>query len=174
MSHIRRSRRIIAWAFAVVGAFAVGVLVSWMWWSATVSGGGQATADTDHPNDVFTISGDLTEPVSPGVMVPLNLSITNPNDDDLLVTVLTVRVASVDAPDASQALPCDTGDYAVDQLSLTEPLRLGGGATSTLEELGLGSDDWPRVGMIDASTNQDGCKGASLVLEFTASGGIDR
>ena len=173
MSHIQR-RRPVAWVLAVVSAFTVGGLVSWMLWSfvpggSSGSGGGAATAD-----DSFTISGDLAEPVSPGAAIPLDLSITNTHTSPLVVSDVTVIVQSIHAPNATESRPCSTDDYEVLQMPVTLTLLVGSRTSSSLAELDVAQEDWPQVGMIDAASNQDGCKSASLELAYTATGKFDR
>ena len=171
MSHIRRRRRIIAWVIAVVGAFALGLLLSWALTSFTSvrlegSGGG----DVDNPDTSFDISGDLTEPVRPGEMVPLNLRFSNEHGEPLLVTDLRVTVDAVDAPNATTQRPCSIDDFTVEQLDDDIELRVDAGQAPTLTELDIDRTEWPQVGMIDAASNQDGCKAATLELSYTASG----
>jgi hypothetical protein len=169
-------RRIAAWLLAVVGAFAVGVLASWMLWSLTMDGSGTGTGDGDlvAGDESFTISGDLAEPVSPGVAVPLDLTIVNAHEHPLIVTDVTVTVEAVDAPHATEARPCDTDDFAVVQISTASALRVEAGTSRSLADLGMEPEEWPQVGMIDTATNQDGCKAASLELAYTATGRLDR
>jgi len=133
--------------------------------------GGAALADSAGS---FTIGGSAAEPISPGVMAPLDLRLTNPHDSPMSVTDLRVTVREVSAPNADDAHPCAIGDFAVDQasndLSITVPAR----ATSTLSSLGLARAKRPHVGMLNRPANQDGCKGASLTLAYTATGTLDR
>ena len=46
-------------------------------------------------------------------------------------------------------------------------------ATSSLSGLSVSSAQWPHVGMLNTSVNQDGCKGASVILDFSGSGVVD-
>jgi hypothetical protein len=169
MSRTRR-RRPVAWGLAVVAAFAVGVLTSWMLWSASNHGRGEGNGHATGGDQSFAITGDLTAPVSPGIAVPLDLRIVNTREDALLVTELTVTIRSVDAPNATESRPCDPRDFVVEQIPAAAILRVDPKTSSTLTQLGLAHEDWPRIGMVAAATNQDGCKGASLDLGYTAIG----
>jgi|ERR1035437_5963447 hypothetical protein len=122
------------------------------------------------PSGSFTIEGDAAEPISPGVMAPLDLAFTNPHDVPMLVTGLSVRVRGVSAPNAEHAHPCTLDDFTVDQVSSGIKITLAARATSTLSSLGLPRATWPAVGMLERSVDQDGCKGASLTLGYAASG----
>jgi hypothetical protein len=106
-------------------------------------------------------------------MVPLDLSFTNEHGEPLLVTDLRVTVEAVDAPNATTLLPCSTDDFTVEQLGDGIELRVDAGQTRTLTELDVDRDAWPQVGMLDADSNQDGCKAAALELSYTATGRTD-
>ncbi len=129
--------------------------------------GGSAPADSSAP---FTIRGTTVDPISPGVMAPLNLEVTNLYDTPLLVTDLSVEVRNVSAPNADRDTPCVIGDYAVDQASRLLVVTVAARATRSLTDLGVARGTWPRVGMVDRPVNQDGCKGASLTLHYAATG----
>jgi hypothetical protein len=121
----------------------------------------------------FEITGSPTKPMSPGVHVPLDLRLQNSNETSMSVHDLVVTVRRVDAPRATDQLPCLIEDFTVEQapdgIDLTLPPR----ATTSLSALSLPTAQWPHVGLSDTSVNQDGCKGASLTLEFSASGKVD-
>jgi hypothetical protein len=139
-------------------------------------GGGDRTGAVDpgQISEPFTIAGDAAEPNSPGVMVPLDLEFMNPHDAALSVTDLSVTVRDVSAPNADNLHPCTAGDFAVAQVSSSLAITVAGRATSTLTSLGVPRASWPQVAMIDRPVNQDGCKGASLALAYTASGTLER
>ena len=115
----------------------------------------------------FTIAGNLTVPFYPGVSQALNLSLTNPNNFDLSITNLTVAVQVTNAPNATPAHPCSASDFPVTQFSGAYPFTLLSGRTATLSQLGFASTQWPQVKMLDTSSNQDGCKNATLKLNYT-------
>jgi hypothetical protein len=118
----------------------------------------------------FTISGNLGTPLSPGATIPLNLSITNPNNKGLALSSLSVSIASVTRTQAAvvAGLPCTPADYLVTNYSGPYPLAVPVG-TSTLDQL-KPSQDWPRIAMLDTTSNQDGCKGATLQLAYSGAG----
>jgi len=118
----------------------------------------------------FTIQGNATQPISPGAGASLDLKLTNPHDVPMSVTDLRVTVQKVSAPNADVDHPCAVGDFTVGQASSSIPITVAAHATSALSSLGLARTSWPHVGMLDRSTNQDGCKGASLTLGYAASG----
>jgi hypothetical protein len=121
----------------------------------------------------FTIEGNATEPISPGVRAPLDLKLTNPHGVPMSVTDLSVTVEKVSAPNADDAHPCALSDFAADGVSSSRKIAVAARSTSTLSNLGIPRADQPHVGMLNRPVNQDGCKGASLTLAFTASGTLD-
>lgn len=166
-----RHRWLIAIGMLVVG-LVVGAGLTWAIVTRSFSFGGNADAVVDRPSQSFSISGDLAEPFFPGGSAPLNLSISNPLDTDLVVTEVRVEVDGVDAPNATESLPCSVDDFAVKQIAGPHELVVPAGTTTSLAELGVPSDDWPQVLMLDTASNQDGCKAASFALAYSAVGRI--
>ncbi len=117
----------------------------------------------------FSISGNLADPLAPGLSKPLNLTISNPNNSALAVTNLTVTVQSV-TKRSGETRPCTTADYAIAQYSGPYPLSVAKNAGASLSGLGVASTNWPQVRMLDTASNQDGCKGAVLTLAYSGSG----
>lgn len=141
---------------------------------ALAAGDGSGGAGLKDSSASFTIEGDATEPISPGVRTPLDLRLTNPHDVPMSVTDLSVTVQKVSAPNADNAHPCSIGDFSVDQASSSITIKVAARATNALSSLGLARTAWPQVGMLDRSANQDGCKGASLTLGYAASGTLSQ
>jgi hypothetical protein len=118
----------------------------------------------------FTISGDVSRPISLGELVALDLTLTNSNDVDLAIDRITVTAVRVDAPSADADHPCGAADFEVRHLSGGGVLMLAANTAHSLSELNLARENWPAVGMLNRPVNQDGCKGASLTLGYEASG----
>jgi hypothetical protein len=137
---------------------------------AVTAGDGTGDANTGGLMRTVLIEGDVVEPIAPGVMVPLDLEFTNPHDVDLSLTNLSVTVHEVTAPNSDEVHSCAVVDFAVEQAPSDLRITVAAGATSTLSGLGLPSAVWPRMGMHDRPVNQDGCKGASLTLDYSAAG----
>lgn len=133
------------------------------------AGDGTGGADLGAWSAPVTIDGHAIEPISPGVMVPLDLEFVNPHDVDMSVTDLSVTVQGVSAPRADANHPCAVDDFAVDQVSISLKITLAASGTGTLHSLDVSRAAWPRVGMLKRSVNQDGCKGALLTIAYTAS-----
>lgn len=110
--------------------------------------------------------------LAPGVLRPLDLTVTNEDKKPVSVTNLTVSLQSVTrTPYAvSHGLPCSLTDYAVRQYSGPYPLAVPGLSSRSLSQLGLPAGQWPQVVLVDRPVNQDGCKGATLTLGYAGSG----
>ncbi|MDQ0118042.1 hypothetical protein J2T22_001219 [Pseudarthrobacter defluvii] len=119
----------------------------------------------------FGISGNVPGTLSPGTSAGLNLQISNPINKPLSLTNLSVAVAGVTRSAAAVAgnLPCTPADFTVTQYSGPYPMAVPATGGS-LQGLNVAQTAWPRVGMLDTSTNQDGCKGATLQLSYSGSG----
>jgi hypothetical protein len=118
----------------------------------------------------FRIDGDLTTELMPGSGEPLDLRLTNPGSADLSISRLDVRVDAVTAPRANSTHPCTSGDFIVQQFSGPYGFIVPASDEVSLSGLGIPSSQWPSVGMLNSSSNQDGCMSARLVLGFAGSG----
>ena len=122
------------------------------------------------PKD-FTLGVGELNGLAPGVTVPVNLVITNPNKKPISLSNLSVTIRAVDlAPNAPAGRPCAVADYAVDQFSGVYPVTVPAQSTRSLQQLGVESAKWPQLRMLSTSDNQDNCKGATLALAFSGSG----
>jgi hypothetical protein len=120
----------------------------------------------------FAISGSTTGAISPGTTVPLDLRITNPHGVPVVVTHLDVTLHTVVGPNTTSSLLCSPADFRLDQAADDLDVTVPAGSTRSLSALKLARRSWPHVSMRDRPVNQDGCKGASLVLEYTGSGAL--
>lgn len=157
----------------VAGGIVVGAVLTWVILTRSFVFGGTGDAIADQPAPTsFSINGDLDEPFSPGGSAPLDLTIANPLDTDLIVTGLLVEVEGVDAPNSTVERPCGVDDFAVEQFAGRDVLVVAAGSSVSLTDLGVSTENLPQVLMFDTSTNQDGCKGASFALAYSAEGRI--
>jgi hypothetical protein len=131
---------------------------------------GDGARDLELGDTSFTIDGDTTEAMSPGLMVEIDLHLTNAHSQGMLVSHLAVAVESVTAPGADRTHPCSVADFTVVQPAGDLRANVPAGTTSSFSDLGVAEDRWPRVGMLDRSVNQDGCKGALVTLAYSGSG----
>jgi hypothetical protein len=119
----------------------------------------------------FVLSGNLVG-LAPGISLPLDLGITNPNNKSLALTNLSVSIKSVTrtADAIARNLQCGTADYTVTQYGGPYPLTIAPGSSTSLSGLGIPANQWPQFKMLDTPANQDGCKGATLQLVYSGSG----
>lgn len=171
MTDPARTRYVLGGALALLGMVIVMLLVRYEGYDgrSTSDGDGQATSS----GSSFTISGDATEPITPGSSATIDLEFANPRRLSLVVRDVQVRVHAVRAPRADLAHPCSASDYTVEQIPAGTKVRIPARATRSLSGLGLPERSWPSVALVaDRTANQDGCKGATLVLAHSASGSI--
>lgn len=162
-------------ALAVLGVAVAILNVLFVIWILTARpGSGDGHTVLGSPAETFAITGSLSEPIEPGVLVPLDLEIFNPHEVPMTISDLSVTVESVTAPNATTLHPCSVDDFDVEQMVSTTDVTIGARATSSLEELDVSNVDLPKVGMLNTSANQDGCKGASLTLTYSASGRFEQ
>lgn len=169
MSNVARRRR-----YALL-CFVLAVLLLWLLITrlnddgSSLRGDGHGTAGP-RVTVPFTINASALEALAPGIETPLDLEFDNPYAASMSIDTIVVTLSSVTAPRTDTDRPCGTDDFQViqglDQVSVTIPA----GRSRRLSDLAVARDDWPRVGMVNRSTNQDGCKGATLNLDFVATG----
>lgn len=119
----------------------------------------------------FGVTGSLQGPLAPGVSLPLDLQISNPEKKNIAVTNVSASISQVVRTPAAIAagLPCSSADYSVTQFTGTYPFDVQPGSTS-LSALGIPQSSWPRISMLDTLQLQDGCKGATLELTYSGTG----
>lgn len=170
-----RLRSLLRHGLFVLAGIALGSLLTWAW---TVSRGengvGSGTNLLGSPVETFSISGEISTSLAPGAAHALDLEIANPNDLPLIVIDVQVVVLNVEAPNSTTILPCSTNDFVVTQLESNLELVIRARSSNSLSELDLSAEAWPHVGMLDSDENQDGCKGATVTLEYSGSGRLDR
>ncbi len=118
----------------------------------------------------FEIGEQPVDALTPGVLVPVDLEITNPHESPLSVTRVTISLERLDAPRASRAHPCTRADFVLVQAPQDQVVTVPANSTSTMLGLGVPRTALPHVGILDRSANQDGCKRATLMLAYDASG----
>lgn len=107
----------------------------------------------------------------PGQSAPVDVRITNPNALPVRVSRIALSVAAVTkAPSAPAGMPCSPSDFTGVAYSGPATSYVPAGATVLLSALVPDRSLWPRLAMVNAPTNQDGCRGASLRLTLTGGG----
>jgi hypothetical protein len=122
------------------------------------------------PPGEFTLGGDLSNSLHPGLTSPLNVRITNPGKQDLAVAGITVTVRSSTTRSGQPNPACDgTTNLVVSwQYSGPVPLKVPAGRSRTLADLGVPTSAWPQLTMPNLPVNQDACKSTTCSLSYQA------
>ncbi len=138
--------------------------------SRLLSGAGSQNATLGSPD--FGVAGRVSVPLAPGRAGPIDVEFDNPGDDTLVVTELAVSIDSVVAPNATSDRRCTEADFVV------EPGRLAEVIVAERSRVRLSDTDrpaplWPRLRMVDTDVSQDGCRGATVQLDYHAKGRLE-
>jgi hypothetical protein len=132
---------------------------------ATTLGGGSASAQGNNgngnPNSVghtISLSGSVVGRVAPGSPATLTVTISNPNNQDIVVTSLTGTITSVTTLGLPGRPACSTSWYSVGTFTGSKAIAKNKSGTISVP---LSLADLP-------STNQDNCKGSTVQFAFTA------
>jgi large repetitive protein len=112
----------------------------------------------------FTVTGNASGPLAPGVSRALAITLSNPNNVTIFVTALNASVAS-----GSSKAGCDgPTNLALTQSNVSEanPLTIPANGQVTLP---AGAVSTPQVLMKDLPVNQDACKGATFTFNYSGS-----
>jgi len=110
--------------------------------------------------------GATLYPTSAATGVPINITFSNPNSDNVLVSSIHVTMVSLDTPNATPANPCDISEYGVTDFT-GPPFQIPPGNSSLLS-LSIPQATWPTVREIENGTPQNGCIGATIHLKYGA------
>lgn len=127
---------------------------------STGNGSGNGSATTTSVD--FTIAGDVSG-LEPGLTLPIELTLTNPNGVQIYVTKLTVSPS-----DNSSRAGCDRSNIEITQsnVSSTDPITVPAKGKVTLTSA-------PRAPQITffnwVDVNQDACRNASFILTYSGS-----
>jgi hypothetical protein len=134
-----------------------------------VGGSGTSRAARTSPG-YLTVAGSASADLRPGLMVPLDVEITNLRRRPMIVGRVTVMLGLVRAPHAELSRPCTPHDFIVRQASIALEVTVPAQSTRRLSQLGVVPARWPGIGMVDRPVNQDGCQGSTVALTYTAIG----
>jgi hypothetical protein len=112
----------------------------------------------------FTVTGNASGPLAPGVSRTLAITVTNPNNVAIEVTSLTASVAA-----GSSKAGCDGPtnlQLTQSNISSSNALSIPANGHVALPASAITA---PVVQMRDLSTNQDACKGASFSFTYSGS-----
>lgn len=116
---------------------------------------------------------DNLERIPVGGVTPINVKLTNPNNETIYVDSLHVEVTGIDQEHVT--LGCLIEDYRVTQFGGQLPLEIPRKTSRTLKQLNIPQRRWSTVEMVDSPTrDQTGCLGATVTLTYTASAFVRR
>ena len=97
-------------------------------------------------------------------------TLPNPNPESITVALGSVSVSITTTP-LPPSTSCPASNYAfVPSPTPTMNVVIPAGSTMSLSQLSVPEADWPSISMIDTSTNQDNCEGATLNFTWSATG----
>jgi hypothetical protein len=154
----RTAKRILAIGLPLVAIAATGV--GYAYWTASGTGTGSASSAAGASNLAFL--GNSVTGLAPGAgSKNLSVLVTNNAANAAHVSQVVVAVASVTPVSGS----CDATDYVLSPLSgimtTTTPDLAASGGTATFNAV--------TIDFVNKGTAQDGCKGATVNLSYTAS-----
>jgi hypothetical protein len=149
-----KKRRLIPVALAIL-VLVVGSGVAYAYWSSAGSGPGSAGVGT---SQALTVTQTLPLPsnlVPGGAAQNVTVHIVNPAtfSQSLSAVAITVHAATLPAL-------CQAGWFTVTNPTIALPIVLA--TTTSTDQVGT-------IKLIESGTNQDGCKGATIQLDFAVS-----
>jgi hypothetical protein len=136
-------------------------------WLAVAAAGAAMAASASHPHAPaagFAIGGRVSGRLVPGARLPIDLRLINRRHFALRITRLAVSVRAVTTRPG-----CSGRNFRVLGFRGRYPIRLPGGRSRTLAQLGYPTGRWPRVEMLETHRDQDACAGARITLVYSGS-----
>jgi len=153
---ISRKKKVLVATLAMTGIAGA----AFAYWSATGTGSG--SADT---GDTVTVTVNQTRTVTdlaPGSGTQaLSGDFTNTNDGPVYITAVAAQVTEVNDAGGVAIVGCSAADYTI----------AGTGAVGAEVPTGTNVGSWGNltIEFNNTAENQDACKNAQLVIEYTAS-----
>jgi hypothetical protein len=108
-----------------------------------------------------SVSGSAQGELYPGAdPAPIPVTLRNPASTRVSVTGLTVSIDNTSLPAG-----CDLSSFQLNQsnVSSTQPVTVPGNGAVTLPAQGVTA---PSIAMLDTNTDQDGCQGTTVTLDY--------
>jgi hypothetical protein len=155
---MRITKTKVASVLAVTAVVALGGTAAMAYWTSNGSGTGTATTAAGASNLAVTQTAAPTN-MAPGITAgAVTVDVTNNAVNRAFVSQVVVSIASVSGGAGS----CDATDYVLTGATLTNGAgELLSGATAHFSGASLGFND--------KTSNQDGCKGATVNLAYAVS-----
>jgi hypothetical protein len=127
----------------------------------TTNGNGNGTGNGttgSNPGHPITVTGAVVGKINLGSPATLNVTIANPNNQDILVTSVTGAITSVTSAGLTGRPACSSTWYSVGSFT----------GSKTITKNSSGQVTIPLTLTNLPSTNQDNCKGSTVHFSFTA------
>jgi hypothetical protein len=116
----------------------------------------------------FGIDGNISRALLPGTTVPINIRISNPHFYPIVVSELSVHIASITT--VHKGAKCSVSNFTVRQAP-TFMVRLGAHTSVTMTSVSPTKAGWPSVHLTGNQAKlEDGCQGATVNLAYSAAG----
>ena len=156
------SHKLKRWLIASAGAVALlGVVAgAYAYWTNSGTGAGTAATGTN-------VGITVTQTTTPSGLYPggptaaLSGKFNNTNAGAVYVNQVSASIASVTGPNITVPNPCTAADYQLNGFPVTVAAEIASGTAQ-------GSWTGASIQLLDAVTNQDGCKGATVNLTYTS------
>jgi hypothetical protein len=122
------------------------------------SNGNNGNGGNGNPGHAITLTGAVVGKISLGTPATLTVTISNPNNQDIVVTSVTGAITSVTSAGLVGRPACSTSWYSVG--TFTGAKNVAKNASGQVS-VPLSLTNLP-------STNQDNCKGSTVQFSFTA------
>jgi hypothetical protein len=131
--------------------------------SSPTLGGGNVSSNGNNGNGSnaghpITLTGSVVGKIWPGSPATLNVTISNPNNQDIVVTSVTGAITSVTSAGLDGRPVCSSSWYNVGSFT----------GSKTIAKNANGQVSVPLTLTNLPSTNQDNCKGSTVHFTFTA------
>jgi hypothetical protein len=145
---------------AVVAVAAIAAIGGYAYWTTSGSGTGSASTGT---NTAVTITQTSTvSGLTPGSTAQaLDFDINNPASTNQYVSSVAISISSVTAPNSDATHPCTASDFTLVQPSAINADLIPGNHSY--------SPSGASIALKNTASNQDGCKGATANLSYSAS-----
>jgi hypothetical protein len=156
MKKKRRATKVVALTAALVVAGGA----AFAWWTA--GGSGTGSASTGDVSALTVVQTSTVSGLAPGLPAQtLSGTFLNPNSGPVYVSSVSVSISSVVKAVGAPSGTCDATDYVI----------TGSPVAINAEVLANDTSAWsgPQIAFVNKASNQDGCKGATVNLAYSAS-----
>lgn len=160
---MRITKTKVASVLAVTAVIALGGTAAMAYWTTTGSGTGSGAAGTTQTLTVLQTTS-VTGLYPGGPSVALSGNFYNPNPGPAHVTTVTAGTITATKATDAPAGSCAGSDFQIIGTGTVADSSVPSSATATDYQ---GSWSGLSISMVNASTNQDGCKGATLSIAYT-------